>query len=146
MGVSDEVDVSNLSAGPHVGEPHGAGLNARLNWLRAAVLGANDGIVSTAGVVMGVAGATDDSGAIVIAGIAALTAGALSMGTGEYVSVSTQRDSEKSLLTLEAVELERMPETEERELARMYEDKGLSPATAERVARELTEHDALRAH
>jgi VIT1/CCC1 family predicted Fe2+/Mn2+ transporter len=95
---------------------------------------------------MGVAGATDDSGAIVIAGIAALTAGALSMGTGEYVSVSTQRDSEKSLLTLEAVELERMPETEERELAKMYEDKGLSQETAAKVARELTEHDALRAH
>jgi VIT1/CCC1 family predicted Fe2+/Mn2+ transporter len=68
------------------------------------------------------------------------------MGTGEYVSVSTQRDSEKSLLTLEAVELERMPETEERELAKMYEDKGLSPETAATVARELTEHDALRAH
>jgi VIT1/CCC1 family predicted Fe2+/Mn2+ transporter len=68
------------------------------------------------------------------------------MGTGEYVSVSTQRDSEKSLLTLEAVELERMPETEERELAKMYEDKGLSTETAARVARELTEHDALRAH
>jgi VIT1/CCC1 family predicted Fe2+/Mn2+ transporter len=68
------------------------------------------------------------------------------MGTGEYVSVSTQRDSEKSLLTLEAVELERMPETEERELAKMYEDKGLSQETAAKVARELTEHDALRAH
>ncbi len=138
IGTDEQPQHFHDELGDHVG--------SRLNWLRAAVLGANDGIVSTAGVVMGVAGATDDSGAIVIAGIAALVAGALSMGAGEYVSVSTQRDSEKSLLTLEALELERMPETEERELARMYEDKGLSPATAERVARELTEHDALRAH
>ena len=130
----------------HFHDELGDHVGTRLNWLRAAVLGANDGIVSTAGVVMGVAGATDDSGAIVIAGIAALTAGALSMGAGEYVSVSTQRDSEKSLLTLEAVELERMPETEERELAKMYEGKGLSTETAAQVARELTEHDALRAH
>ena len=119
---------------------------AHIGWLRAAVLGANDGIVSTAGVVMGVAGATDDSGTIIIAGIAALTAGALSMGTGEYVSVSTQRDSEKSILDLEAQELRQMPQTEERELAKMYVEKGLSEETAERVARELTEHDALRAH
>jgi VIT1/CCC1 family predicted Fe2+/Mn2+ transporter len=138
IGTDDNPQHFHDDMGDHVG--------TRLNWLRAAVLGANDGIVSTAGVVMGVAGATDDSGAIVIAGIAALTAGALSMGAGEYVSVSTQRDSEKSLLTLEAVELERMPETEERELAKMYEDKGLSTETAAQVARELTEHDALRAH
>ena len=130
----------------HFHDELGDHVGTRLNWLRAAVLGANDGIVSTAGVVMGVAGATDDRGTIVIAGIAALTAGALSMGTGEYVSVSTQRDSEKSLLGLEAQELAQMPETEERELATMYEDKGLSRETAEKVARELTEHDALRAH
>ena len=130
----------------HFHDEMGDHVGSRLNWLRAGVLGANDGIVSTAGVVMGVAGATDDSGTILIAGIAALTAGALSMGTGEYVSVSTQRDSEKSLLGLEARELTQMPETEERELAKMYVDKGLSPETAEKVARELTEHDALRAH
>lgn len=130
----------------HFHDDLGDDVSGRLNWLRAAVLGANDGIVSTAGVVMGVAGATSDSGAIVIAGIAALTAGALSMGAGEYVSVSTQRDSEKSLLHLEAIELERMPRTEESELAQMYEEKGLTPATAKQVARELTEHDALRAH
>jgi vacuolar iron transporter family protein len=130
----------------HFHEELGDDVGARLNWLRAAVLGANDGIVSTAGVVMGVAGATDDSGAIVIAGIAALTAGALSMGAGEYVSVSTQRDSERSILDLEAAELRQMPQTEERELAAMYVEKGLSPETAEKVARELTEHDALRAH
>jgi vacuolar iron transporter family protein len=130
----------------HFHEELGDNVGMRLNWLRAAVLGANDGIVSTAGVVMGVAGATDDSGTIVIAGIAALTAGALSMGAGEYVSVSTQRDSEKSILDLEAAELRQMPQTEERELAAMYVEKGLSPETAEKVARELTEHDALRAH
>lgn len=130
----------------HFHEDMGDDLGGRLNWLRAAVLGANDGIVSTAGVVMGVAGATDVSATIVIAGIAALTAGALSMGAGEYVSVSTQRDSEKSVLGLESEELDRMPETEERELAQMYEEKGLTRETAEKVARELTEHDALRAH
>ena len=130
----------------HFHDEMGDHVGTRLNWLRAAVLGANDGIVSTAGVVMGVAGATDDSGTIVIAGIAALTAGALSMGTGEYVSVSTQRDSEKALLALEASELERMPEAEQSELARMYEEKGLSRETAEQVAAELTANDALRAH
>jgi VIT1/CCC1 family predicted Fe2+/Mn2+ transporter len=121
-------------------------MSGRLNWLRAGVLGANDGIVSTAGVVMGVAGATDDSGAILIAGIAALTAGALSMGAGEYVSVSTQRDSERSILAMEEVELDQMPKTEQSELARMYRDKGLSKETAEKVAAELTAKDALRAH
>ena len=138
IGTDEDPQHFHDELGDHVG--------TRLNWLRAAVLGANDGIVSTAGVVMGVAGATDDSGTIVIAGIAALTAGALSMGAGEYVSVSTQRDSEKSILDLEAAELRQMPQTEERELAAMYVDKGLSPETAEKVARELTEHDALRAH
>ena len=121
-------------------------MSGRLNWLRAGVLGANDGIVSTAGVVMGVAGATDDTGAIVIAGIAALVAGALSMGAGEYVSVSTQRDSEKSILALEAIELEKMPETEQRELAVMLQKKGLSAETAALAAEEMTTHDALRAH
>ncbi|MGN0065941.1 MAG: VIT family protein [Nocardioides sp.] len=123
-----------------------APVGSRLNWLRAAVLGANDGIVSTAGVVMGVAGATSDEGAILLAGVAALTAGAISMAAGEYVSVSTQRDSERSILKLEATELERMPETEFDELVTMYEEKGLSAETARRVAEELTEHDALRAH
>ncbi len=138
IGTDEEPRHFHDDIGDHVG--------TRLNWLRAAVLGANDGIVSTAGVVMGVAGATDDRGTIVIAGIAALTAGALSMGTGEFVSVSTQRDSEKSILDLEAAELRQMPQTEERELAKMYVAKGLAPETATQVARELTEHDALRAH
>ena len=138
IGTDEDPQHFHDELGDHVG--------SRLNWLRAGVLGANDGIVSTAGVVMGVAGATDDSGTILIAGIAALTAGALSMGTGEYVSVSTQRDSEKSILRLEARELEAMPETEERELAKMYEDKGLDPALATKVAAQLTAHDALGAH
>ena len=118
----------------------------RLNALRAAVLGANDGIVSTAGIVMGVAGATSDRTALLIAGIAGLVAGAMSMGTGEYVSVSTQRDSERSILRLEAQEIEAMPETEERELALMYEEKGLDAALAGQVAAQLTAHDALGAH
>lgn len=118
----------------------------RLNWLRAAVLGANDGIISTAGVVMGVAGATSNSETIMVAGVAALTAGALSMGAGEYVSVSTQRDSERSILAMEKLELEQMPETERAELALMLQAKGMSESTAELVATELTEHDALAAH
>jgi VIT1/CCC1 family predicted Fe2+/Mn2+ transporter len=118
----------------------------RLNALRAAVLGANDGIVSTAGIVMGVAGATSDRTSLLIAGVAGMVAGAMSMATGEYVSVSTQRDSEKSILRLEAKELAAMPETEQRELAKMYEEKGLEAELAEKVAAQLTEHDALAAH
>ena len=118
----------------------------RLNWLRAAVLGANDGIVSTAGLVVGVAGATDDRGAILVAGIAGLTAGALSMGAGEYVSVSAQRDTERAILALEAEELRRMPQQELAELEGLYRDKGLDPELAREVARQLTAHDALAAH
>ncbi|QCX28893.1 VIT1/CCC1 transporter family protein [Nocardioides jishulii] len=122
------------------------GVSGRLNWLRAAVLGSNDGIISTAGVVMGVAGATSDESSILLAGVAALTAGAISMAAGEYVSVSTQRDSERSILAMEKLELERMPETEREELVEMLRDKGLTEATAEQVATELHEHDALAAH
>jgi VIT1/CCC1 family predicted Fe2+/Mn2+ transporter len=131
---------------PHTTEPHGEGLGGRLNWLRAGVLGANDGIVSVAGLVVGVAGATADRTAILTAGIAGLVAGALSMAGGEYVSVSTQRDTERAMLNLEMHELKTMPEAEERELAEIYERKGLSPELAARVARELTENDALQAH
>ncbi|QFZ19329.1 VIT1/CCC1 transporter family protein [Saccharothrix syringae] len=130
----------------HAGEPHHDDLSGRLNWLRAGVLGANDGIVSTAGLVVGVAGATADRTAILAAGVAGLVAGSLSMAGGEYVSVSTQRDTERAALTLEARELREMPEEEERELAGIYQDKGLSAELAERVAHELTEKDALRAH
>ncbi|MGC4112917.1 MAG: VIT family protein [Nocardioides sp.] len=124
----------------------GTDVGNRLNWLRAGVLGANDGIVSVAGIVMGVAGATSERSPVLVAGIAGLVAGALSMGAGEYVSVSTQRDSERAMLAMEAEELRRMPKTELRELAQIYERKGLSRDLARRVAAELTEHDALAAH
>ncbi|WP_033438880.1 VIT1/CCC1 transporter family protein [Saccharothrix sp. NRRL B-16314] len=130
----------------HAGEPHNDDLSGRLNWLRAGVLGANDGIVSTAGLVVGVAGATTDRTTILAAGVAGLVAGSLSMAGGEYASVSTQRDTEKAALRLEAQELRDMPEAEEQELAGIYRDKGLSDELAARVARELTEQDALRAH
>ena len=130
----------------HSDEPHEGSVSSRLNWLRAAVLGANDGIVSTAGLVVGVAGATSDRHAILIAGVAGLCAGALSMGAGEYVSVSTQRDTEQALLAKERRELREEPEEELAELAFLYQQKGLSPDLAQRVAEELTEHDALAAH
>ncbi|EWC59479.1 hypothetical protein UO65_5207 [Actinokineospora spheciospongiae] len=130
----------------HGVEPHADGLNSRLNWLRAGVLGANDGIVSTAGLVVGVAGATADRTTILLAGLAGLVAGALSMAGGEYVSVSTQLDTEKAALRKEERELATMPEAEERELADIYRDKGLSPELARQVAHELSEKDALRAH
>jgi VIT1/CCC1 family predicted Fe2+/Mn2+ transporter len=127
-------------------EPHTPGLSGRLNWLRAGVLGANDGIVSVAGIVVGVAGATGSRTAIATAGIAGLVAGAVSMSLGEYVSVSSQRDSERALLALEVAELRDFPEEELAELAGIYRAKGLSADTARRVAIELTEHDALAAH
>lgn len=136
----------DVEVGPHDDEPHGEGLRSRLNWLRAGVLGANDGIVSTAGLVVGVAGATTDRTAIVVAGVAGLVAGAMSMAAGEYVSVSTQRDSEKALLDKERRELREEPEEELAELASLYQDKGLDEATALEVARQLTAKDALKAH
>src|ERR1700712_1153828 len=92
--------------GPHADEPHDDAIGSKLNWLRAAVLGANDGIVSVAGIVMGVAGATSHNQTIFLAGVAGLVAGALSMAAGEYVSVSTQRDTEQALLEKERIELE----------------------------------------
>ena len=132
--------------GRHEREQHSAGIASRLNWLRAGVLGANDGIVSTAGLVVGVAGATTDRTAILVAGLAGLVAGALSMGGGEYVSVSTQSDTEQAVLDKERWELEHMQEEELEELTKIYESKGLSRQLAEQVAHELTEHDALAAH
>ncbi|MEU2203636.1 VIT family protein [Microbacterium oleivorans] len=127
-------------------EPQGAGLGQRLNWLRAGVLGANDGIVSVAAVAVGVAGATSDLGPILTASSAALVGGAISMALGEYVSVSSQRDTERALIEKETRELAEMPDEELRELAELYEAKGLSAETARKVAEELTAHDALRAH
>ena len=130
----------------HAHEPHAEGLASRLNWLRAGVLGANDGIVSTAGLVVGVAGATNSRSAILVAGLAGLVAGALSMAGGEYVSVSTQSDTEGAAVDRERWELENLPEHELEELAAIYVDKGLTPELARDVARQLTEHDALAAH
>ena len=143
---SELTDPADVEIGLHDDEPHVEGLRSRLNWLRAGVLGANDGIVSTAGVVVGVAGATTDRTTIMVAGVAALVAGALSMAAGEYVSVSTQRDSEQALLAKERRELEEEPEEELAELAQIYVDKGLSPELAQQVAVELTAYDALGAH
>jgi len=121
-------------------------LSSKLNWLRAGVLGANDGIVSTAGLVMGVAGSGASASAILVAGTAALVAGAISMAGGEYTSVSAQRDSEIAALKREATELADDPNNELHELAWFYEEKGISRELALQVAQELTEHDALRAH
>lgn len=130
----------------HPHEPHDPGLAGRLNWLRAGVLGANDGIVSVAAIVLGFAGATSDRGPIMLAGLVGLAAGAMSMAVGEYVSVSTQRDTEKAVLDLERRELAEMPEEELDELAGIYRAKGLTPELARQVAVQLTEHDALGAH
>jgi VIT1/CCC1 family predicted Fe2+/Mn2+ transporter len=127
-------------------EPHDSNIASRLNWLRAGVLGANDGIVSVAGIVLGVAGATTDRSAIVTAGIAGLAAGALSMAVGEYVSVSTQRDTERALIAQERQELRELPDEELAELASIYVEKGLTPELASDVAEQLTRHDALAAH
>jgi len=127
-------------------EPHRLNFAPRLNWLRAGVLGANDGIVSIAALVVGVAAATSDTGPILIAGSAGIIAGSLSMALGEFVSVSSQRDSEASLIRRERQELEDNPEAELLELAELYQQRGLSAATAAAVARELTEHDAVAAH
>lgn len=122
-------------------------LASRLNWLRAGVLGANDGIVSVAGLVIGVAAATpENTGAILTAGVAGVLAGAVSMAAGEYVSVSTQSDTERALVVRQREELAEDPEAGIDELASHYRAKGLSPATAMTVARELTARDAVGAH
>ncbi len=118
----------------------------RVGWLRAAVLGANDGIVSVAGLVVGVAASGADSGAILTAGIAGTVAGAMSMAAGEYVSVQSQADTERADMAIERRELREQPEAELRELARIYEQRGLDPALALQVAEQLTAHDALGAH
>lgn len=137
--------VAAVSTTPHH-EPHEGSVSSKLNWLRAGVLGANDGIVSTAGIVVGVAAATVQRGPILTAGIAGLAAGAVSMALGEYVSVSTQRDTEQALLAKELQELHDDPAAELDELAALYEAKGLSPATARTVAEELTDRNPFPAH
>ena len=136
-------DTTNL---PHSGDEQVGTLGDRLNRLRAGVLGANDGIVSVAGVAVGVAGATSDRTQIMTAGVAALVAGALSMAGGEYVSVSTQRDTEEAAIAKESEELRAMPKAELDELAHHYEQRGISAETARKFAEELMEIDALRAH
>jgi len=118
----------------------------KLNWLRAGVLGANDGVVSEAGLLLGVVGATSDLHVILAAGIAGIIAGAISMAAGEYVSVSSSKDTEKALIAEEKYELENNPKEELKELAKIYEHKGLSPHTAAIVAKELSIHDAAAAH
>ncbi|WP_395296337.1 VIT family protein [Kitasatospora hibisci] len=129
------------------GEGEGrAELSARLNCLRAAVLGANDGVVSTAGIVTGVAGASGSRTALLAAGVAGLLAGAMSMAAGEYVSVSTQRDTERAALEKERRELAEDPEGELDELADFFRGSGLSDGLARQVAVALTERDALAAH
>jgi len=125
------------------GERHGSG---RVGWLRAAVLGANDGIVSTSSLVIGVAAAGADRGAVLTAGLAGLVAGAMSMAAGEYVSVSSQADTEQSDLARERKELEEDVEAEHRELAAIYVGRGLDASLANKVATQLMEKDALGAH
>jgi vacuolar iron transporter family protein len=121
-------------------------LVSRIGWMRAAVLGANDGIVSTASLIIGVASASAAQGEILIAGVAALVAGAMSMAAGEYVSVSSQSDAEQADLARERKELKDGPVAEHAELAGIYEERGLTPETAKEVARQLMAHNALEAH
>jgi len=118
----------------------------RVGWLRAAVLGANDGLLSTTSIVIGVAAAQTDRNTIILAALAGMIAGAMSMAAGEYVSVSSQEDTEKADLLREKRELEEMPEIELKELAKIYEKRGVSKETALQVATELTAHNALEAH
>jgi VIT1/CCC1 family predicted Fe2+/Mn2+ transporter len=121
-------------------------MGGRAAWLRAAVLGANDGLISTASLMVGVAAADSGRSAILVAGFAGLTAGALSMAAGEYVSVSSQRDTERADIERERLELEATPDAERAELARIYRDRGLSPELSERVADELSQLDRLAIH
>jgi VIT1/CCC1 family predicted Fe2+/Mn2+ transporter len=143
---TEQRESASAGEGTHSEVKHGAGMTGRLGWLRAAVLGADDGIVSVAGIVIGVAGATASRAPIFTAGLAGLVAGAVSMALGEYVSVSSQRDSERAQVTQERKELGSDPDAELAELAAIYEAKGLSAGTAGLVAAELTANDALAAH
>ncbi|MCW2337206.1 VIT1/CCC1 family predicted Fe2+/Mn2+ transporter [Sphingobium sp. B2D3A] len=121
-------------------------LVSRIGWLRAAVLGANDGIVSTASLILGVAASGADRSALIVAGAAGLVAGAMSMAAGEYVSVSSQSDTERSDLARETQELATAPEAELQELTDIYVARGVDPATARRAAEQMMAHDALGAH
>ena len=121
-------------------------LVSRIGWLRAGVLGANDGILSTASLIVGVASASGDKGAVMVAGLAGLVAGAMSMAAGEYVSVSSQADTEAADIAKERAELKADPAAEQQELATLYQGRGLSPCLAIEVAQEMTAGDALAAH
>jgi vacuolar iron transporter family protein len=127
-------------------ETAGASIASKLNWLRAGVLGANDGIVSTSSIIFGVAGASASHSSVVLAGIAAIAAGAMSMGAGEYVSVSSQRDLENAQLERERAEIEADPECELVELQHLLEERGIDESLARKVAGQLTNRDALTAH
>lgn len=127
-------------------EPHADSVNSRLNWLRAGVLGANDGIVSVAGLLVGVVAAGAEPGALATAGVAAISSGAVAMALGEFVSVSAQRDTEKQLVAKERWELENYPEHEHQELVEILQGKGLSPEVAEQAVCEMEAHDILGAH
>jgi VIT1/CCC1 family predicted Fe2+/Mn2+ transporter len=141
--IEDALDRKREHLQDHIQHEH---RSHRSGWLRAAVLGANDGIVSTAGLVIGVAAASSSRGAVLTAGIAGLVAGAMSMAAGEYVSVSSQRDAEQADLQIEAEALAQHPQTELRELARIYETRGVEPALARLVAEQLMAYDELGAH
>jgi VIT1/CCC1 family predicted Fe2+/Mn2+ transporter len=134
---------TNASQTPHPNEQH---KSHRAGWLRAAVLGVNDGIVSTASLMLGVLASTASDKAILTAGIAGLFAGALSMAVGEYVSVSSQRDSERADIDIEVRSLANNPEAELAELAEIYEKRGLEASLAKKVAQQLHDHDAVSAH
>lgn len=146
MAITESRAASPAGAGIPNDDAFTGSISGRLNWLRAGVLGANDGIVSTAAIVLGVAGATADRWPILLAGIIALLAGAMSMAVGEYVSVSTQRDTERALIANERRKLAEDPARELAELARIYSAKGIADDLSRQIAQQLTEHDALGAH
>ena len=131
---------------PATAEPAGAAIVSKLNWLRAGVLGANDGIISTSAIIFGVAGASASHGTLVLAGVAAIAAGAMSMAVGEYVSVSSQRDLEVAELAAEQKQIERDPSTELDHLTSLLQDRGIEPDLARKVAIQLSERDVLGAH
>jgi len=143
----DEPQTPVAPAAPvHPEDADQASAGRKLNWLRAGVLGANDGVVAISGLVIGVAASGAGTGAVLTAGLAGLAAGALSMAAGEYVSVSTQRDTESAMIAKEQHELANFPDEELDELTAMYVDRGLDAGLARQVATQLTEHDALAAH
>lgn len=141
-----ETPVQENALYSHDDEPHHKGVARRTNWLRAGVLGANDGIMSVAALLVGVAGAAMDRGTLILTGVSGIVAGALAMGVGEFVSVSTQRDTERALLEQEREELAADPQRELDELTGLYAAKGLTVPLARRVAQQLTDRDALRSH